>query len=201
MATAASWASVAVTLILGVAGFVVARNVNKDFRLRLAERRLAAYERLWALMRPASPYSQPLNEEGRRRLHESFTDWYFCNGDGILLDHSSRSMYFGAKDNLVCQLEGLTPERSRQRLMQLNDTDLDLQRGRLAQRQLSLLRAKLRADLTVYGQPYGHELDDEDREFLEYYGVDIHRKPWKEETDETERPAYSPQDSAVSHGA
>ena len=41
MATAASWASVAVTLILGGAGFVVARNVNTDFSRRLAERRLA----------------------------------------------------------------------------------------------------------------------------------------------------------------
>ena len=198
MAIAASCASVAVTLILGVAGFVVARNVNKDFRLRLAERRLAAHERLWTLMRPASPYSQPLNEEGRRRLYESFTDWYFRNGDGILLDRSSRSMYFGAKDNLVCRVEDLTPERSRHRLKQLNGADLDRQRGLLVQRQLSLLRAKLRADLTVYGQPYGHKLDDEDREFLEYYGVDTHRKPWREETDETERPAYSPRDSAGS---
>jgi hypothetical protein len=198
MAIAASWASVAVTLILGIAGFVVARNINKDFRLRLAKRRLAAYERLWALMRPASPYSEPLNEEGRRRLFDSFTDWYFCHGDGILLDHSSRSMYFGAKDNLVCQVEDLTPESSRQRLKQLNDPDLERQRRLLAQRQLSLLRAKLRADLTVYGQPYGHKLDREDREFLEYYGVDIHRKPWSEVTDETERPGYSPQDSAGS---
>jgi hypothetical protein len=176
-------------------GFFVALNFSKDFRLRLAERRLSAYERLWALMRSASPYSEPLNEEGRRRLYDSFTDWYFCNGDGILLDHSSRSLYFGAKDNLVCQVENLTPKKSRQRLEQLDGADLEQQRGLLAQRQLSLLRAKLRADLTVYGQPYGHRLDDEDREFLEHYGVDIRRKPWSEETDETERPAHSLQSS------
>jgi hypothetical protein len=195
MATAASWASVVVALIVGAAGFFVALNVSKDFRLRLAERRLAAYERLWALMRPASPYSEPLNEEGRRRLYDSFTDWYFCNGDGILLDRSSRPLYFGAKDNLVCQVENLTPKKSCQRLEQLDGADLERQRGLLVQRQLSMLRAKLRADLTVYGQPYGHRLDDEDREFLEHYGVDIRRKPWSEDIDEAERSANSLQNS------
>ena len=55
---AAEWATAAVTLVLGVAGFILARNIGRDLKLRLAERRLAAYERLWALMRPASPYSE-----------------------------------------------------------------------------------------------------------------------------------------------
>jgi hypothetical protein len=98
---AAEWATVGVTLVLGVAGFVLARNIGRDLKLRLAERRLAAYERLWALMYPASPYAELLDEAGRRQLHASFTNWYYQNGDGMMLEQLSRSVYFEAKDNLI----------------------------------------------------------------------------------------------------
>ena len=73
------------TLVLGIAGFITARSINKERELRIAERRLAAYERLWALMRPASPNDEPLDEAGRRRLEKKLADWYYSNGDGMLL--------------------------------------------------------------------------------------------------------------------
>ncbi|MCX4671845.1 hypothetical protein OG453_35055 [Streptomyces sp. NBC_01381] len=73
MADVADWASVVVTLTLGVAGFAVAGNIGRDVKIRLSERRLASYERLWVLMRAATPYADPLNEQGRsvttRSLH------------------------------------------------------------------------------------------------------------------------------------
>lgn len=178
MGGAADWATVGVTLVLGIAGFIVARNINRDLKLRLAERRLAAYERLWALMRPASPYSDPLEEAGRRRLHANFTDWYYRNGDGMMLEHVSRSVYFEAKDNLIRPVEKLTPNESRERLEKLAGAELELQRGLLAQRQLSLLRTQLKSDLTIFGEPYGQKLGKEDRAFLTHCDVDISRKPW-----------------------
>jgi hypothetical protein len=178
VAGAADWATVAVTLVLGIAGFVVARNINRDLKLRLAERRLAAYERLWALMRPASPYSDPLEEAGRRTLHGNFTDWYYRNGDGMMLEHVSRSVYFEAKDNLIRPVGRLTPDESRERLEKLAGAELELQRGLLAQRQLSLLRTQLKSDLTIFGEPYGQKLGKEDRAFLTHRGIDISRKPW-----------------------
>jgi hypothetical protein len=183
---AANWASVAVTLVLGIAGFIVARNINRDIKLKLAERRLAAYERLWALMRAASPYSEPLDDRGRQLLQEKFTDWYYANGDGMLLERASRSVYLEAKDNLVRKLTDLTPKESRQRLKELTADDLEGERGKLSQRQLSLLRTQLKSDLAIFGRPYGPTMGHEDRAFLVHCGVDISRKPWSEATDEAE---------------
>jgi hypothetical protein len=53
-----------------VLGFIAARSINKDRELRIAERRLAAYERLWALMRSASPFDGPLSEARRWQLEK-----------------------------------------------------------------------------------------------------------------------------------
>lgn len=175
---AAEWATAAVTLVLGIAGFILARNIGRDLKLRLAERRLAAYERLWALMRPASPYSDPLDQEGLRRLHSCFTDWYYQSGGGMMLEQLSRNVYFEAKDNLIRPVEELTPKESRGRLMSLSGTELEVERGRLAQRQLSLLRTQLKSDLAIFGEPYGPKLGEEDRAFLRHCHVDINRKPW-----------------------
>ena len=189
MGSAADWATAAVTLIVGVAGIFLALNINKDLKLRLAERRLAAYERLWALMRPASPYSNPLDEAGRRQLQAQFTNWYYRNGDGIMLERVSRTVYFEAKDNLVRPVEMLTPKDSRVRLGKLGDTELERQRGLLAQRQLSLLRTQLKSDLTIFGEPYGEKLGKEDRAFLAYCGVNISRKPWSGAVDKVDKAA------------
>ncbi|MGE5763300.1 MAG: hypothetical protein ACM3ZF_05320 [Mycobacterium leprae] len=174
------------TLILGIAGFVIARNINRDVRLRMAERRLTAYERLWALMRPASRFSSPLDEAGRRCLHEKFTDWYYANGDGMLLERTSRTVYLEVKDNLVRPLQDITPQRSRDRLQAMPPACVDRERGKLSQRQLSLLRTQLKSDLriyarqsdlAVYGTPYAPH-GSEDSTFLEYCGVNVKRRPW-----------------------
>jgi hypothetical protein len=169
---------VAVTLLLGLAGFVLARNINRDVRLKLAERRLVAYERLWALMRTLSPYSPPLDEAGRVGLSGRLTDWYYANGDGMLLPHASRSVYLEAKDNLVRPLGQLTPGMSRERLGRLSGDEQDRERGRLSQRQFSLLRTQLKSDLAIFGRPYGPRLGAEDRAFLRHCGIDLRREPW-----------------------
>lgn len=64
---AAEWGTVVVTLVLGVAGY------------------------------PASPYAELLDEAGRRQLHASFTNWYYQNGDGMMLEQLSRSVYIEAR--------------------------------------------------------------------------------------------------------
>jgi hypothetical protein len=65
MTTAVQLLSISVTLLLGLAGFMLARSISKEVRLKLAERRLAAYERLWALTRGVNPYCEPLDAHGR----------------------------------------------------------------------------------------------------------------------------------------
>jgi hypothetical protein len=189
--SAANWASVAVTLVLGIAGFLAARSITKERELRIAERRLVAYERLWALMRPASPNDEPLDESGRRRLEKDLADWYYSNGDGMLLAQGSRSMYLKAKDNLIFPVERIVPKESRQRLEVLTDGQLERARGLLAQRQLSPLRTQLKSDLRVFGQPYGPLLGSEDRAFIVDCGIDITRKPWNTASRQVEDPDRS----------
>jgi len=81
-----------VTLLLGIAGFVIARNISRDVQIKLAERRLAAYERLWALMRAASPYSPALEKTAREEFHGKLTDSYYAHGDGMLLPRITREV-------------------------------------------------------------------------------------------------------------
>jgi hypothetical protein len=187
MGSIADWASVSVTLLLGIAGFVVARNIGRDVRLKVTERRLVAYERLWALMRMASPYNPPMDEAMRRNLHGKFTDWYYQNGDGMLLERVSRTVYLEAKDNLIRPVEKLTPVESRNRLRTLAGDQLETERGVVAQRQLSLLRTQLKSDLAIYGRPYNPTLGREDRAFLTHCGVNLAHKPWSESTKAEEK--------------
>lgn len=178
MEAATAWASVSATVVVAVVGFVLARRIDRDMRLRVAERRLVAYERLWAAMRPASPYDPPPHQDARGRLTAALTDWYYANGDGMLLPASTRSVYLRAKDNLVCPLDRLEPAAARRRLAELPEQDRDRERGLLSQRQLSLLRTQMKGDIAVFGRPYGPSLGVEDVDFLVGCGVDVRRPPW-----------------------
>jgi hypothetical protein len=179
MEAAANWASVAVTLVLGLVGVVVALNVRRDVRLKVAERRLSAYERLWAATSVTSPYGEPLDEQGRTALHECLTKWYYAHGDGLLLENLSKTVYLAAKDNLIRPVDEIVPLEARRRLLSLSGKELERQRGLLARRQFSLLRTQLKSDLAVYGRPYGPLVDAEDAAFLVECGVNVKRKPWK----------------------
>jgi len=179
MAAAASWASVAVTLLLGVVGVVIARNIRRDVRLKVAERRLRAYESLWAKTTSTSPYHEPLDDHGRSALHNELTSWYYANGDGLLLESVTKNVYLAAKDNLIRPVEEIVPVLTRRRLLRLSGDELERQRGLLARRQFSLLRTQLKTDLAVYGRPYGPLIDDEDAAFLTECGVNVRRKPWR----------------------
>ena len=179
MEAAASWTSVAVSLVLGLVGVVVALNIRRDMRLKVAERRLSAYERLWAATSVTSPYGEPLNEEGRNALHACLTGWYYANGDGLLLENVSKSVYLAAKDNLILPVDKIVPLESRRKMLALSGSELERQRGLLARRQFSLLRNQLKSDLAEYGRPYVSGLDPEDVAFLRACGVKVNRKPWK----------------------
>jgi hypothetical protein len=101
----------------------------------------------------------------------------------MMLEQLSRSVYFEAKDNLIRPVQELTPAASRERLINLSGAELEAERGRLAQRQLSLLRTQLKSDLAIFGQPYGPRLRAEDQEFLRICHADISRKPWSKAAD------------------
>lgn len=179
MSAAADWASVAVTLTLGMVGVVVALNIRRDMRLKVAERRLQAYERLWAVTSVTSPACEPLGENERKLLHTRLIAWYYENGDGLLLQNHSRTLYQTAKDNLVRPTADIVPTESRRRIQTVPENERDRQHGLLARRQFSLLRTQLRSELAVYGKPYGPLIDNEDAAFLRDCGISVREQPWK----------------------
>lgn len=176
---------VMVTLILGLIGLYLAHSYRRNIALGVAEKRLAAYSALWSRMNIASPVrlsewrNEPLTHEEREKLFNEFTQWYYENGNGMLLGGGTRTIYLRVKDNLVCPIDYYEPESIRTRLKMMSQEEQETERGRLSIDQLSLLRSRMKADLEVYGPPYHNKLDDDARALLICCREDLSSKVWK----------------------
>ena len=185
------WATVVVTGGLGLAGLYFANSVKRrarqDLDREVAEKRFAAYGAMWTHMMQASPMSavelaapsrsdeqhdaRPLD---RDQLFKDLTDWYYRDGNGMLLSRDARNIYLTAKANLVCAPDKFLPAKARAAV-----ASDDAERDRLTVRQLSLLRTAMRGDLAIFTTPWGSALTDEDVLFLCACGVDVSRDPWR----------------------
>jgi hypothetical protein len=166
---ASDWAQVAVTLLLGLVtayiGLSIRQKRRQEIAVSVADHRLDAYAALWTEI-PLSPELRklrgdpPLTQDVRRNLFDQLTSWYYDDGHGMLLGVDTRSIYLTVKKNLICDANQFVPTSLIERV---RDDD-----GRSAAviRQLSLLRSAMRADLEVYGKPWGRPLDSQDRDFL-----------------------------------
>lgn len=193
------WATVVITLLLGLIAAYLGHNYRRQVRLTLADHRLEAYSKLWELTGLAAPtrldertglvaVDQPLSgslSDGERtRLYSEMTTWYYRDGNGMLLGSQTRDLYLKAKHNLVCADGELEPERFRALLLKHelmgNGTNLsEAERGCYSIRQLSLLRSQMKADLAIYGVPFFGALQDHEKAFLQGCGVNLLRRPWR----------------------
>lgn len=170
---------------MGLIGSYLAHSYRRNIALSVAEKRLAAYSALWSRMNIASParlsewWHEPLTLQEREKLFNEFTQWYYENGNGMLLGGGTRTIYLRVKDNLVCPIDYFEPESIRTRLKMMSQEEQDKERGRLSIRQLSLLRSRMKADLEVYGPPYHNKLDDDARALLRWCGEDLSAKVWR----------------------
>jgi hypothetical protein len=178
-------ADLIVTSALAIIGLYLAHSYRRQTTLRVAERRLSVYATLWDKMGLATPVrivkwniQQPLTAKEREELFRTLTAWYFENGNGMLLGDGTRSIYLCVKDNLVCPLEFYEPQSIREKLQKLRPEEQGQARGKLAIRQLSLLRTRMRADLSIYGVPYHSGLDEDDKALLRHCREKLSAKPW-----------------------
>lgn len=102
------------------------------------------------------------------------TDWYYGTGGRIYLSPRARQVYLKSKENLLCPESDIVPSGA---LDEFLDMDTDTKRGRLAIRQLSLLRWILRFDLDIHTEPYNAELTPKEIAFLKICDVDINKHP------------------------
>lgn len=173
----------AVTAALGAVGLYLAHNFRRQLMLRLADRRLVAYQALWSLMALASPTrmagseESPLTRSERENLYEEFTRRYYENGNGMLMGGGTRNMYLRVKENLICCDDDLQPKSSRAAPGESEDGRWR-RRGGLSIRQMSLLRTRMKADFAVYGAHFAGKLEPEDVALLKFVGERRWRRPW-----------------------
>lgn len=169
------------TIFVGLVGLWLVHSFRRQIRLKLAERQLDAYQRLWVIVAPANPERDtPLGEEERKLIYDQMVDWYFTSGDGVFSPAPTRDLFVAVRTNLTCPLESVTPPSLARQLDQLKPADADRRLGCVLIRQLSLLRAQLKEDLSIhYGFHYYSDLRPEDKEFLKACGMSPLRRPWR----------------------
>jgi hypothetical protein len=177
----AGWAQVAATVFLGLVGLWVAHNYRRQIRLKLAERQVDAYMKLWVLTALATPErTTPLDGTERQRLYDEMMRWYFEDGNGIFMSRPTRNLMVGVRSNLVCPTASIQPPLLAAELARLPEAEADRRRGCALIRQASLLRTQLETDLNMhFGFHYYSDLRPDDRAFLESCGLSPWRMPWR----------------------
>jgi hypothetical protein len=180
------------TLLLGLVGLWFAQNYRRQIRLKLAERQVESYMRLWALTASASPFrTTPLDSAERQKLYDDISRWYFDDGDGIFASAAARNLFVGVHTNLVCPIDAMKPAILAKQLAVLPQAEAERCRGCAIIRQVSLLRTQLKADIAMHvGVDYYPDLRPDDRAFLRSCGLSSRRRPWRQPWfSHTDRPA------------
>jgi hypothetical protein len=181
----ATWAQVAGAIFLGLVGLWLAHNYRRQIRLKLAERQVDAYVRLWKLTAVATPsQSTSLDRTQRQELYDSITHWYYDDGNGIFVPVATRNLFLAYRWNLICPVEQIMPIMIAERLAQLSDTDAERCRSCISIRHAILLRNQLKNDLDLHASfiLYNNELHVDDIAFLKGCGCPPRwprRPPWR----------------------
>ena len=176
-----AWVQAAGTVLLGLVGLWFAHSYRRQIRLKLAERQVESYLRLWSLTASASPVRRtPLGAVERQKIHDDMSRWYFEDGDGMFTSAAVRDLFIGVHINLVCPLNLMKPAVLAEELSALPTADAERRRGCAAIRQLSLLRTQLKRDVaTHFGVDHYSRLHPDDRMFLRNCGLSPWRRPWR----------------------
>jgi hypothetical protein len=175
------WAQVAGTVFLGFVGLWLAHNYRRQIRLKLAERQVDSYMRLWSLTAVATPeLSAPLDRNARRQLYDEMVKWYFADANGVFLSAATRNMFVAVRSNLVRPVAEMQPPSLASELTCLSGEDAERRRGCVSIRQASLLRTQLKTDLAMHtGFDYFSALRPDDRAFPRNCGLSLWRRPWR----------------------
>ncbi|MFB7618059.1 hypothetical protein [Kitasatospora sp. NPDC056181] len=164
--------------VIALCGVFLTNSYRRQARLKISERRLAAYGALWELSKAAAPSRpQPMSRQEQHALYRRLTDWYYTDGNGLLLSADSREIYRVARSNLCCPHDDLVPPPPRE--MTESDPGYERWRGDLSRDQFSLLRSQMKADLAIFGRIYTDSLDDQKKAFLKGCRVSTWKAPWR----------------------
>ncbi len=158
-------ASLVVTSAIALIGLWLAHGLRRQQRLKIAEQRIVAYQKLWRLMEVARPTrldgtvdkSGPLSPDEASALYRKMTNWYYDAGNGMLLPNETKVLYLAAKKRLGVYADADKSDWNHE--------------GKRRIQELSLLRTQMKRDLDIYGINYSGALDDEDMAFIREAGL------------------------------
>jgi len=166
------------TVLIGVVGLLLANSYARQVKIRLVDRLVEAYSRLWEITEVA-PVGSRLDQQQRAALHEAMRAWYFKHGDGMFLNPRTRDLYLAVRNNLVCDIADMLPEPLRDSLAALPDTDAERRRSCITTRQISLLRTQLKFDLSIYWDFHNYRrIRSDDRALLRSCDISPERTRW-----------------------
>ncbi|MFE0256195.1 hypothetical protein [Streptomyces sp. NPDC059010] len=123
-----------------------------------------------------------MSEAERNDLFEQVTDWYYTDGNGMLLTDKTRQLYLKAKQNLRYSDDELFPASLCAEAHRREIGEQERWRSEVSRRQLSLLRTQMKADLAIYGIVSAGSLHGPEhrleRDFLEACGINLEDEPW-----------------------
>lgn len=167
------------TVLIGVVGLLLANSYARQVKIRLVDRLVEAYSRLWEATEVASVGSRGLDRQQRESLYEAMRVWYFKHGDGMFLYPRTRDLYLAVRNNLVCDIADVLPGPLRDSLAALPDDDAERRRGCIATRQISLLRTQMKFDLSIYWDFHNYRrIRSDDRALLRSCDISPGRTRW-----------------------
>lgn len=179
---AAIWSQAAGTVFLGLVGLWLAHNFRRQIRVKLAERQVDAYVRLWTLTASATPgRPEPLDAVERQSLCAEMNRWYFDDGFGVFMPQPTRDLFVAVAANLICPVDSMKPAMLGTELADLPAAEAERRRGCASIRQVSLLRTQLKIDLAMHlGFRHYSDIHPDDRAFLRGCGISPWRRPWRQ---------------------
>jgi hypothetical protein len=173
-------ADLVVTSFIALVGLWLGHDLRRNQRLKVAELRVAAYGKLWALMGDArvgrgqafDPHqSSAFSREEALDLYDKMTRWYFDEAGGMLLTNDTKNLYLAAKERL-----GDYALEAREGSESVGSPEVE---GARRVRELSLLRTQMKYDVGILGVFFFKELTKEDREFLAIAAADATHPDWE----------------------
>ncbi|MEJ2395451.1 MAG: hypothetical protein P8045_08325 [Candidatus Thiodiazotropha sp.] len=104
---------------------------NVGTRVRIAERRLPSYRKLWELTSPTThARTKELSDIEKKELYDQLCKWYYETGNGIFLSNETRKLYLDSRESLLDE----------------NVSDEDITRI------FSRLRTEIKNEIGIYGK-------------------------------------------------
>jgi hypothetical protein len=179
VANVSHWSQALGAFFVGLVGLWIAHSYRRQVKVKLAERLADSYAALWELTRTASTGRPgPRTVESRAEMEELLENWYFDNGNGLLMSKPSRLLFFHIKGNLTAPASEMVPKSLSDRFPGLDPAEVDAVRACAHSRQISMLRTQLKDDLAIYrGRSHQRHRRKDERDLLTMCGIDCGSLP------------------------